>query len=92
MCLKRCKSRFTFPIAERLAVSEFIFLSAANREKNGWVKDKMLKPIQKLSLVLTFLPSESARPDQITDLIKEVLVYILSCCKIYLLIWVKYND
>ena len=35
----------------------------------------MLKPVQKLSLVVTFVPSESARPDQIADLIKELYVY-----------------
>ena len=42
------------------AVSGFAFLSAANREYNGWLKDRVLKPARKLSLVVTFVPSESA--------------------------------
>ena len=33
----------------------------------GWLKDRVLKPEQKLTHV-AFVPSESAQPDQITDI------------------------
>ena len=62
----------------RAAVAGFVPLSAANREYAGWLKDKVLKPERKLSLVVTFVSSESARSDQIADLIQEL--YILNCC------------
>ena len=46
------------------------FLSSEQRvQYTGWLKDKVLKPVRKLSLVITFLHSESALPDQIADLI-----------------------
>ena len=69
---------YILSIAVRPAVSGFIPLSAANREYTGWLKDRVLKPARKLSLVVTFMPSESARPNQIADLIKEL--YILNRC------------
>ena len=53
-------------------------LSAAMREYTGWLKGRVLKPAQKLPLVVTFVPSKSARLDQIVDLIKEL--YILNRC------------
>ena len=34
---------------------------------SGCPKDMFLKPARKLSLVVTFVPSESARPDQIAN-------------------------
>ena len=58
-------TRCIFSIAVRSAVSGFILLLPSNRQYTGWVKDRVLKPAQKLSLVITFVPSESARPDQI---------------------------
>ena len=58
----------------RPAVSGFVSLSATNREYTGWLKDRVLTPARKLSLVVTFVPSESARPDQIADLIKELYI------------------
>ena len=61
-----------FSIAVQPAISGFVTSSSANREYTGWLKDKVLKPTQKLSLVVTFVLSESARPYQITDLIKEL--------------------
>ena len=71
--------KYIYSIAVRLAVSGFVPLSAANREYTGWLKDRVLKPARKLSLVVTFVPSESARPDQIiADLIKGL--YILKRC------------
>ena len=65
--------KYIFSIVEGPAVSEFVPLSAANTEYTGWLKDRVLKPVRKLSLVVTFAPSESARPDQIADLIKKLL-------------------
>ena len=47
-------------------------------ESTGWLKDRVLKTARKSSLVVTFVPSESDRPDQIADLIKEL--YILNRC------------
>ena len=67
-----------FVIAVRPAVLGFVPLLAANRDNNGRLKDIVLKPVRKLSLVVTFVPSESAQPDQIADLIKEL--YILNRC------------
>ena len=55
---------YTVYIAVRPAVSGFVSLSAANREYTGGLKDRVLKPARKLSLVVIFVPSESARPDQ----------------------------
>ena len=66
------KNVYIFAIAVRPAVSGLVALSAANRECTGWLKDRVLKPARKLSLVVTFVPRESARPDQIADLIKEL--------------------
>ena len=54
------------------------FISSGLRD-TGKLKDRVLKPAGKLSLEITFLPSESARPDQIADLIKEL--YILNTLK-----------
>ena len=53
----------------RPAVSGFVSLLAANREYTGRLKDRGLKSARKLSLVVTFVPSESARPDQVADYI-----------------------
>ena len=62
---------YIFSIAVRTAVSGFVPSLAVNREYTGWLKDRVLKPTQKLSFVVTFVPSESARPDQITDLVNH---------------------
>ena len=59
--------KYILSIYVRPTVSGFVPLSAANREYTGWLKDRMFKPAQKLlSLVVTFVPSEIARPDQIS--------------------------
>ena len=50
-----------FSIAVRPAVLGLVSLSAATREYAGWLKDTVLKPARKLSLVVTFVPSESAQ-------------------------------
>ena len=55
-----------------MAYSLPIFFLAANREYADWLKDIVFKPARKLSLVVTFVPSGNARPDQIVDLIKEL--------------------
>ena len=52
-----------FSISVQLAVSGFVPSSAANRKYTGWLKDRVLKPARKLTLVVTFVPSRSARPD-----------------------------
>ena len=54
-------------ILNRYAACSFGFvpLLAASIDYVGWLKNRFLKPAQKLSLVVTFVPSESARPDQI---------------------------
>ena len=62
---------YIFSIAVRPAVSRYGPLSGANREHSGCLKDIVLKSARKLSLVETFVPSESTRPGQISDLIKE---------------------
>ena len=62
-------------IAVRPAVSGYVLLTAANRECTGGLKDRVLKSARKLSLVVTFVSSESARPDQIADLIKELYIF-----------------
>ena len=53
-----------------------IFSIAVRPEYTDRLKDRVLKPVRKLSLVVTFVPSESARPDQIIDLIKELYILI----------------
>ena len=65
---------YIFSIALRPAVLGFVPLLAANREYSAWLKDRILKPARKLLLVVTFVPSKSARPDQIADLIKELYI------------------
>ena len=65
--------KYILSIALRPALSVFVPLSAANREYTGWLKDKVIKPVRKLSLV-SFAPNESAQPDQIADLIKELYI------------------
>ena len=52
--------KYIFSIAVRPAVSGFVPSSALNREYTGWLKDRVLKPVRKLLLVVTFVPSESA--------------------------------
>ena len=69
-----------FSVAVRLAVSG-LSLSAVSREYAGWLKDRVIKAARKLSLVVTFVPSESAGPDQIADLIKEL--FMLNRCTAY---------
>ena len=59
-----CIYIYIFSIAVWPAVSAFVPLSVANRQYTGWLKDSVLKPVRKLSLVETFVPSESARSDQ----------------------------
>ena len=66
---------YRYSIAVRLAVSGFVRLLAANKWYAGWLKDRVLKPARELSLVVTFVPSESVQPYQIADLIKD-LYYI----------------
>ena len=56
----------------------FVPSLAANWEYTGCWKERVLKLAQKLSFVVTFVPNESARPDQIANLIKEL--YILNRC------------
>ena len=68
---------YIFSTAVRPAVSGFVPSSAANREYTGWLKDRVLKPARKLSIVVTFVSSEIARPDQIANLIKELYTYFL---------------
>ena len=70
-----CIDIYILSIAVWPAISGLVSSSAVNREYTGWLKDRVLKPAWKLSLVVTFMPSESAQPDQITD-----LSYILNCC------------
>ena len=65
-----------FPISVWPAVSGFVPLSAANIDYTGWLKDRILKPARKLSLVVTFVTSNRARPDQIADLVKELYIPI----------------
>ena len=69
---------YIFLIAVRPAVAGFASLSAVKREFTGWPKNRILKPARKLSLVVTFVSSERARPDKIANLIKEV--YLLNRC------------
>ena len=51
---------YLFSIAVQPVVSGFFPLSAANREYTGWLKDRVLEPARKLSLVVAFVPSERA--------------------------------
>ena len=67
---------YIFSTAVRPAVLGFVPSSAAKREYSGWLKDRVLKPARKLSIVVTFVSSEIARPDQISNLIKELYIYI----------------
>ena len=59
-------------IAVRPDVSGFVPLSVANRVNTGWLKIRVLKLARELSLVVTFVTSERARPNQIANLIKEL--------------------
>ena len=72
---------YIFSIAVRPTVSGFVPLPAANREYTGWLKDRVLKPARKLSLVVTFIPSESSQPDQIADRIKELYTFFFENIK-----------
>ena len=65
-----------FSIAGRPVVLGFAHLLVANRDCTGWMKDRVLKPARKLSLVVTFVSSESTRPDQIADLNKSCIFSI----------------
>ena len=58
--------------AVRTDVSGFVPLSAANRVNTGWLKIRALKLARELKLVVTFVPGERARPNQIANLIKEL--------------------
>ena len=60
----------------RFRVCPFI----SSEQRVYWLAERQsLKPVRKLSLLVTFVPNEIARPDQIADLIKEL--YILNRCK-----------
>ena len=59
-----------------ILVTCIIFSIAVRPECTDRLKDRVLKSVRKLSLVETFVPSESARPDQITDLIKKLYILI----------------
>ena len=59
----------------RFGVYPFI----SSEQRVYWLAEgQSLEACKKLSLVVTFMPSESARPNQIADLIKEQ--YILNRC------------
>ena len=48
------------------------FISSEQRVYLLTERQRVLKPVRKLSLLVNFVPNESARPDQIADLIKEI--------------------
>ena len=60
------------PAACQIYFILFFFISS--KQRVYWLTERHIvkKPARNLSLVVTIVPSENARPDQIVDLIKEL--------------------